>query len=210
MVASYTRMMAYGAHLRCDNADAGCHVTYDSGIGVTESECVPGAIDLGILRKIYLVAFGSLNVIVLKVSWIQHMHQGRPTIKKDVAGFWTCRFDARDDDARRNPFLLPANASQVFFLDDSRDPEWRVVVFHEPRSKRVTGSDAHEQFHADRDEMNFETPCPSMMEDRCAELGAPLAVPLEQVRSPEAQIQMADDEAIFDDTEYEEDLQIGI
>lgn len=177
---------------------------------MTESECVPGSIDVGILQKIYLVAFGPLNMIILKVSWLKHVDHGCRTIKKDAAGFWTCRFDARGGEARRNSFVLPANVSQVFFVEDTRDPEWRVVVFHEPRSKRVTGGDAHERFEADRDEMDFETPCPATTEDTHMERGEPLPVPLEQVRSIDAQIHMLDDDAIFEDTQYEEDPDVEL
>lgn len=87
MVATYTKMWSYGAHLRYDTGDASSHVTYYSGIGVLEREFVEGYIDVGVLDKIYLVAFGSLSVIVLKISWIQHMNQGRRAIRKDLFGF---------------------------------------------------------------------------------------------------------------------------
>lgn len=85
-VASYRRMMAYGAHLRCESGDTSSHITYDSGVAVMESEHVAGSINVGVLTKIYVVASGSLNAIVLKVGWVQHLHQGRCTIRKDSNG----------------------------------------------------------------------------------------------------------------------------
>lgn len=106
------------------------------------------------------MAFGSLSVIVLKILWIQHLNQGRRTIRKDSLGFWTCLFDAREDSNRRNPFLLPANVSQVFFVEDTGDPNWKVVVFQDRRSRRVIGPDARDPFRMDKDEMALETPLP--------------------------------------------------
>lgn len=208
MVASYTRMWSYGAHPRCDTGDSSTHVTYDSGIGVRESEIVDGSIDVGVLSRIYLVAFGSLTVIVLKVSWIQHLNQGRHAIRKDPAGFWTCRFNAREDETRKNPFILPANASQVFFVEDLREPESRVVVFHEPRSRRVIGSDAHDPNSSYGKEMALETPLPHGPEAASTTLGAPRRVPPEAVQSIDLRLSIPVDDATFQDTEYEEECEV--
>lgn len=209
MVACYTKMWSYGAHLRCDTGDSSSHVTYDSGIGVMESETVEGSIDVGVLSKIYLVAFGSLSVIVLKVSWIEHLNQGRRTIRKDPAGLWTCFFNAREDGTRKNPFILPANSSQVFFVEDMRDPEWRVVVFHEPRSRRVFGRDAHDPFRSYGEETALETPLPEVMNPASITPGEPQEVLLAEVHSIDARLSLAVDEAMFDDTEYEEEVELS-
>lgn len=208
MVATYRRMWSYGAHFRCDNPESSSHVTYDSGIGVTDSECVSGSIDVGVLNKIYLVAFGCMSIIVMKVSWIQHVNQGRRTIRKDRGGFWTCQYNSREDSTRRNPFLLPANAAQVLFVEDSQNPQCRVVIFHEPRSRRVVCRDAHEQLDVNDEEMDLETPIPTVLESSIMERGLPQEVPLEQVQLIDADIEMAVDDAVFDDTQYEEEMEM--
>lgn len=38
-----------------------------------------------------------------------------------------------------NRFLLPRNASQVFFVDDEQEPDRKVIILHEPRSARIVG-----------------------------------------------------------------------
>lgn len=62
-----------------------------------ESEVVTGSIDVGILEDVYMVSFGSLNVVVMKILWLKHVDQGRRCIKKDAVGFWTALFNVRED-----------------------------------------------------------------------------------------------------------------
>lgn len=114
VVSSYSKIWAYGAHYRCGD-DISPHATYDSGVALIDSEVVPGAIDVSILDAVYMVTFGSLNVVVLKLSWLKHVDQGRRCIKRDAAGFWTALYNAREDPRRQNRFVLPRNASQIFF-----------------------------------------------------------------------------------------------
>lgn len=83
VVASYRRMRAYGAHFRCDNEQSVAHVTFDSGVVVMDHKGMEDSIQVGILRHIYLVYFGSLTVMVMKMSWMKQTDQGRRTIKQD-------------------------------------------------------------------------------------------------------------------------------
>lgn len=87
VVTSYKKLWAYAAHYRCDTNDSASHATFDSGVSLLESEVVPGSIDVGILEDVYMVSFGSLNVVVMKISWLKHVDQGRRCIKKDSQGF---------------------------------------------------------------------------------------------------------------------------
>lgn len=97
VVASYRRMRAYGAHYRCDNEHSIVHATYDSGVVFTDNKGEHNSIDVGVLRQILLVYFGSLTVVVFKVSWIKQTDQGRRAIKRDNHGFWSVLFSARED-----------------------------------------------------------------------------------------------------------------
>ena len=53
---------------------------------------------------------------------------------------YACR-EAREKD---NPYVYPSTVSQVFFVGDSVDPSWKVVLRHDPRSRRIEGDrDVH-------------------------------------------------------------------
>jgi hypothetical protein len=132
-------MWAYGAHYRSDSEDSVFHVTYDSGIVNMESETVPNSINGGVLKDILMVSFGALTTVVMKVSWIKHSVSGRQTIKQDPGGFWTVSFGTMEDSNRVSPYIYPASCTQVYFVDDAVDPNWKVVVLHDPRSRRIVG-----------------------------------------------------------------------
>ena len=72
-------------------------------------------------------------------NWIKTVDQGRRVIKKDPLGFWLVHFQSREAPEKHNPFVYPSNVCQVFFLDDVVDPAWKVVLRHDPRSKRIEG-----------------------------------------------------------------------
>ncbi|KAG0597431.1 hypothetical protein M758_UG337800 [Ceratodon purpureus] len=130
---SYNYMWAYGALLRCiEDENTRAYATYDLGISTSVSERAVDRIEVGVLKGIYCVLFSGWNVIFLKVEWIRH-----DMIKKDCMGFWTCRTDIQEDRRRMNPFLLPVNAEQVFFMEDVVHPQWKIVLRHEPRARRV-------------------------------------------------------------------------
>jgi hypothetical protein len=40
-------------------------------------------IDVGILRTILMVSFGSTSLVVMEGSWIAARHQGRVNVKRD-------------------------------------------------------------------------------------------------------------------------------
>jgi hypothetical protein len=132
-------MWTYGAYFRCEEEESSSHGTYDSGVALDETETSANGIDVGTLRKIFMVPFGTFTTVVMKISWIKNIDQGRHTIKEDSSGFWTLLFSAREEPGRRNPFLFPTNATQVFFMLDQQDPNWRCVIRHEPRGRRILG-----------------------------------------------------------------------
>lgn len=98
----------------------------------------------------------------------------------------------------------------MFFVEDTGDPDWRVVIFHQPRSKRVIGPDAHDLFRMDDDEMALETPLPEVAQTASTTCGAPHEVPLAQVQSINAQLSLIGDEAIYVDTQYEDDMDMDM
>lgn len=104
-------MWAYGHHFRCDTGETASHTSYDAGVAVMESETVPGSIDVGSLEDILMVSFGPLKCVVMRVSWLKHVHEGRRTIKKDADGFWTVYFSAREERTSRSLYIFPHNVT---------------------------------------------------------------------------------------------------
>jgi hypothetical protein len=64
------------------------------------------------------------------------VQDGRRTIKKDGSGFWTVKYNARQDDTWHNPYVFPCAMSQVFFMHDRLQLDWRVVIRSEARNRR--------------------------------------------------------------------------
>ena len=132
-------MWAYGAHFRCDDEEGGpSHVSFDSGISHISAENVGSAIDVGILRSILLVHFGSMTTVLMEGSWVAKRRHGRANIKKDRYGFWIVGYTNWEDPDVHNPYVFPEKVSQVFFMNDTRDSNFKVVLRHEPRGVRVT------------------------------------------------------------------------
>ena len=132
-------MWAYGAHFRCDDEEGGpSHVTFDSGISHRSEENVGSAIVVGILRSILLVHFGSMTTVLMEGSWVAKRRQGRANIKRDRYGFWIVGYYNREEADVHNPYVFPEKVSQVFFMNDTRDSNLKVVLRHEPRGVRVT------------------------------------------------------------------------
>jgi hypothetical protein len=101
---SFQSMWAYGAHYRCDNEEEGAsHVTFDFGIAHITDTTLALNIDVGILKSILLVHFGSTTCVLMEGSWIARKHQSRANIKKDRYGFWTVGFCHREDAMIHNP-----------------------------------------------------------------------------------------------------------
>ena len=136
----YRAMWAYGAHFRSNIPDGIGHVTFDSGIAHITDEGLEDVIDVGILKSILLVTFGSMNVVLMEGRWFKKIDQGRASTKRDRYGFWTVKPDSFEDSATYNPYALPEKISQVFFMADTRDPNTRVVLRNDIRSIQTIGN----------------------------------------------------------------------
>ena len=126
-VFEYRSMSAYGNHFRVeDPAQGNPYRTFDSGvacIGVTV--CQNSASDrrpveahlkyVGIVRNIIQVDYDVLKVNVLSCSWIKPDVAANSTMKQDEHGFWLIKNDAFLR-AHVDPYIFPAQASQVFYL----------------------------------------------------------------------------------------------
>lgn len=68
-------------------------------------------------------------------------------IKKDSCGFRTVKYNSRDS-STANPYVYPASVTHVFFMDDNSNPEWKIVLRHDVRSRRIVGETDVTEFRA--------------------------------------------------------------
>ena len=141
---------------------------------------------------------------------MKHNVEGRSTIKKDRHGFWTCKLNEKEDFCLQNPYVYPRLVSQVCFMSEKLNQSWKVVLSHEPWSKRIVGEKAQHVFDAcgalvctegmvpTRDGRTFHAHSQYDTED--------LEVPLRHVgtTAPTAGAE-ADENAVYEDNQYEED-----
>lgn len=198
---SYSYMWSYGALLRCiDDESAKAYTTFDSGICTSVSERAVDRMEVGILKGIYHVSFSGWNIVFLKAECVKQDH-----LKKDRMGFWSCKLDVREDRRRMNPFMLPVNVEQVFFIEDVLSPGWNVVLRHEPRARRIVGNSelafSHAPIHSEFAEIGQVTADRSSIDEQ----EQVRQVPLARVLELDANLTRGEDDSHFDDNEYEDD-----
>ena len=203
-VESYSFMWAYGCLYRCvEDESSRAYATYDSRICTPVSERTAESIEVGVLKKIYRVSFSGWSIVIMKAEWDK-----REMIRRDRMGFWTCKRDNREDRRCMNPYILPVNVEQIFFLEDVT-PGWHVVLRHEPRSRRVVGNSAA-AFAYGADDSLFEHLSRGTQESAGIHSGfegegLERAVPVTRVAELEMNIGRAEDDSHFDDNEYQDD-----
>lgn len=205
---SYKAMWAYGSHFRCTSEVGDSSVSFDSGIasiGITSSP-----LDVGILKDILLISYGKLNCVLMQGDWIKPTEQGRAAIRKDRLGFWSVLYNARDRGSQVNPFVFPCNVSQVFFMDDGVSENWKTVLRHEPRSRRMTEDTEFPDFESAGDdyplpngaaaagEAVVDIQAEGVIEDEIVDAG--------RVRLVDAEAETVDEETYLDDNDYEEEV----
>ena len=204
---AYDAMWAYGSHYRCCPDEGGpTHVAYDCGIAALTPESVTTTIDVGILKNIILVCYGTLKCVLMEGDWIPPMHEGRRAVKKDTYGFWTVRFRARYG-ASHNPYVFPVSVSQIFFMPDAVDNDWKVVPRAEARSKRVVGDRDVLEFGAPGGPHNAAFPRTSVAGSSVTENFDHEEPEVESIPLPEVQVVDAmaggeEDDSFFDDDQH--------
>jgi hypothetical protein len=93
---------------------------------------------VGIVKDILKLDYGPVHtpVILLQCKWVwEHDNRGNPTYIRDEAGFLFVNFRHKMPKLAE-PFIFPNQATQVFYLDDSRKEGWKVVLHSEARARR--------------------------------------------------------------------------
>lgn len=122
-VCSFKSMTSYGSHYRVEGEEEGMpHVTYDCG--VAELQVLPegeacseqgGVVELirvGTLKDILVFTYGSINLVLMVVSWVAKDTEMQPRLRRDAHGFWIANMAARPR-CTKEPYILPELASQV-------------------------------------------------------------------------------------------------
>ena len=210
VVLSFKAMWATGCHFRCNPETVDSHVTFDSGIAsVTEDA---SKLDVGILKEILLITYGKLNCVVMRGDWIKSTDQRRAAIRKDRLRFWSVLYNARDRGANVNPFVFPGAVSQVYFIEDGLDSNWKIVVRHDPRSRRVTQE--KESFDFESAGTTYPLPTIDSPDDE-ATITKESHVPTEDVmvdadvvRTLVEQCGTSEDDTFLDDADYEDKFEL--
>ena len=205
---SFKAMWAYGCYFRCQTCYSTNYVSFDSGIAAITPDS--STIDVGILKDILLLTYGKINCVVMRGEWMKPIDQGRSAVRKDRLGFWSMLYDARTRNPGHNPFVYPSTVSQVYFMDEDRNPGWKVVLHHEPRSRRVT----QDREFIDIDAAGERFPLPSGSTGEPAQYGSHEDnMDGEMVRATEVPpiqngIYTEDDDAILNDDDYEDEMEL--
>ena len=135
IVHHHQSMWAYGYHFRAEDNSGGTNVSYDSGVAAIISQtCRSSRADrhpveaellyVGVVQDILKVDYGHITHNVLRCSWIKPHLEGVRTIREDIDGFWSVKFNARQP-ANAEPYLMPAHARQVLSII-----HWNVHGYH--------------------------------------------------------------------------------
>ncbi|KAG0596866.1 hypothetical protein M758_UG290600 [Ceratodon purpureus] len=207
---SYKAMWAYGCYYRCNPDNREGHVTIDCGIASVAEDA--STLDVEILKDILLVTYGKMNCVVMQGDWIKATDQGRAAKRNDRLGFWSVLFTAQEHAPDMNPFVFPATVSQVYFMDNGVDRDWKTVLRHDGRSRRITEDKGIAEFETAS--TNFPppngVPAPN---DGVAGVSsqAPtedVVLDAENVRNLYEENAIEDEDAYLDDADYEDEITI--
>lgn len=210
---SFSAMWAYGAHFECNSETGTSRVAFDSGIAAIPPSATCTEIDVGILKNIILVTYGGVNCVVMEGSRIKSRDQGRRVVRKDSYGFWLLQYNCREICEKSNPYVFPASVSQVFFVTIAEDPAWRVVLRHDPRSRRIQGEHEVHVFGASGSTRpilstrSVPRASSSSMGNRVLGLDAE-EVPVEHFNARVQEEEPADDEAHLEDTQFVDEVDL--
>ncbi|KAL4025739.1 hypothetical protein IC575_014144 [Cucumis melo] len=76
----------------------------------------------GVIREIWEIDYHQLSFILFKCDWVDN----RSGVKVDELGFTIV--DLKRIGHKSNSFILATQAKQVFYVQDSANPEWSVVL----------------------------------------------------------------------------------
>ncbi|KAL0560727.1 hypothetical protein IC582_001140 [Cucumis melo] len=82
----------------------------------------------GVIREIWEIYYHQLSFILFKCDWVDN----RSGVKVDELGFTIV--DLKRIRHKSDSFILATQAKQVFYVQDSANPEWSVVLISPQRT----------------------------------------------------------------------------
>ena len=121
---SFKSMTSFGSHYKVELEEEGeHHVTFDSGVAELDfrgdrgdpaiNNAMVELVRVGILKDIVVLRYGTLNIVLMVVSWVAKDTEESPRLHQDAHGFWLANMAALPRDTT-SPYILPALASQVW------------------------------------------------------------------------------------------------
>ena len=159
-----------------------------------------------------MVTYLGLYCVLMEGSWIKTTDQGRKVVKKDALGFWVVQYDSKEIRPRDNPYVYPSTVSQVFFVRDSCDPAWVVVLRHDARTRRIEGErDLHIFSATGSARPTLSTQSGAAQASNTYGFVSddnPEEVPVEQFHSMLHDEENPEDDTHLEDTQYEDELDL--
>ena len=133
----------------------------NSGVAVTTktSDSEDNIIYSGVIKEmIEMNYFEHFTIVLFKCDWFD-TKQGRE-VKKDALGFELVNFSKLiriGTNLLDEPFVFASQVQQVFYIQDSLQPSWHIVVRTKPRDVYEMGDDlsfeSSDEHHVQDDEM---------------------------------------------------------
>jgi hypothetical protein len=136
-------MKAFGNHFRVDVDTVNRLQTYNFGVAsvfqVPGEDAADVAVNyVGVVKDILKLDYGPIHtpMILFRCEWIREDdNRGNPTYVRDEVRFLFVNFRHKMPKLAE-PFIFPSHALQVFYSDDSRKEDWKVVLCNEARARR--------------------------------------------------------------------------
>jgi hypothetical protein len=123
-VEEYPAMWAYGNHFRSEPAEGETHAYFDAGVAVvsitpyraraSDRNVVEAKLKwVGVLKHIFVVQYAAHKRTIMRCAWVRPNLMGQArTMKRDLHGFWTVKYDARLGRGQED-YVFPNTVSQV-------------------------------------------------------------------------------------------------
>lgn len=137
----FSAMWAYGRHFRIMDRDMHKKTTFDCGISSMYDEDGEGTEYVGYVDSIIRVHFDSFDTVLIKGKWYNSIIRrgSSGTLVKDECGVVRIKVGRfmSESSVTDEPLVFPKDVSQVFYVEDSINRGWKLVVHVNTRSKRV-------------------------------------------------------------------------
>jgi hypothetical protein len=142
--------MVYKNHFRVDDEYNSLLIAYDYGVAFVfqqsqgNEDDVLGVIQyVGTLKEILQLDYGPMfsPIVLFHCCWVKNgtNNRGNPTYKRNDVSFLLANFRHLLHEFDE-PFVFPSQVQQVLFWSEPKILWWKVVLYREPKSRRVVAN----------------------------------------------------------------------